>query len=108
MNITESDISAVNNVFHQPPVFANCAQSVAIMTGHDDWVKELAACGGGRAPGGLCGALHTALRIAPEDKRDDIIAAFKASVGATTCREIKSSTGTPCAVCVAVAKKLCD
>lgn len=76
------------------------------MTGHDELVTELAACGGGRAPGGLCGALHAALLFVPEAKREDVIAEFKKSAGATTCREIKSSTGTPCAKCVAIGKSL--
>lgn len=36
----------------------NCAQSVALGTGHPELEEELRSCGGGRAPEGFCGALH--------------------------------------------------
>lgn len=102
MQNEDIDTSRAAGVFHQPPFHANCAQSVAILAGREDLVGELAACGGGRAPGGLCGALHTALLLSPAEKRDEIIAEFRDGAGATTCREIKGTAKTPCEVCVAL------
>ena len=106
MEISEEDVKRADGVFHQPPTFPNCAQSVAILTGHPEQATDLAVCGGGRAPGGLCGALHAALLFTPAEKRDELIDAFRETVGATTCREIKGTTRTPCSVCVAAGAKL--
>ena len=47
-------------LFTAVPKLHNCAQAVADGMGRKDLVLELAACGGGRAPEGLCGALHSA------------------------------------------------
>ena len=84
----------------------NCAQAVAIGAGREDLLSELAACGGGRAPAGHCGALHAALRIAPSEKHDAILAQFQAEAGALTCREIKGTTHFPCVKCVELASRL--
>ena len=106
MEITSSDLDRAAAVFHQPPHHANCAQSVAILSGREDLVPGLAACGGGRAPEGLCGALHAALILSPAVKRDEIIAAFRSAAGATTCRELKGVVKTPCVNCVAIGAAL--
>ena len=47
-------------LFTAVPKMHNCAQAVAEGCGHPEMVAELASCGGGRAPEGLCGALHSA------------------------------------------------
>lgn len=106
MDIDDKMIKNAESVFHQPPYHANCAQSVAVMAGREDLVPELAVCGGGRAEGGLCGALHTALLLSPQEKRDEIIAEFTKTAGAATCREIKGNTKTSCLVCVALGDAL--
>lgn len=102
----EDFIPKAEAVFHQPPYSANCAQSVAIIAGREDLVSELAVCGGGRSPGGLCGALHALLTLAPKEKRDELIAAFQKEIGATTCREIKGEQKTSCLDCVATASAI--
>ena len=84
----------------------NCAQSVAAGAGHEELVPELASCGGGRAPEGLCGALHAALRLAPAYAHSEIKRQFEAGAGALTCRAIKGTAHTPCAKCVALAADL--
>lgn len=102
----EDFIAKAESVFHQPPHHANCAQSVALIAERDDLLSDMASCGGGRSPGGLCGALYAILALSPEDKRDELISAFQKDVGATTCREIKAAGKTPCLTCVATAAAL--
>ena len=84
----------------------NCAQAVAIGAGREDLLTEFSACGGGRAPGGYCGALHAALCIAPSEKHAAIIAQFQSEAGALTCREIKGTTHYPCTKCVELGTRL--
>jgi hypothetical protein len=67
-----------------------------------------AGCGGGKAPGGLCGALYAALALAPESEHENIKASFAEKAGALTCCEIKSTTLFPCAECVRVAAELTE
>ena len=95
-------------LFTAVPKLHNCAQAVMEgCGGKPEQVAEMAACGAGRAPGGLCGALHAALILRPE-AADEIKAAFQREVGALTCREIKTTVGTPCPVCVETAAKLVE
>ena len=57
-------------IFSEIPRKCNCAQAVAAGLERDDLLPELAACGGGKAPGGRCGALHAAMLIAGEGKAE--------------------------------------
>lgn len=93
-------------LFTAVPKKHNCAQAVMEGGGGSpEAVAQMAACGGGRAPGGLCGALHAALLLNP-DNAEAIKAAFAREVGALTCHDIKTKAGTPCPICVEVAAKL--
>lgn len=95
-------------LFTAVPKLHNCAQAVVEGGGGSpELIAEMAACGGGRAPEGLCGALHGALVLCP-DKAEAIKAAFAREVGALTCREIKSSAKTPCPLCVETAAKILE
>ncbi len=95
-------------LFTAVPKVHNCAQAVVDGCGGSaEQVAAMAACGGGRAPGGLCGALHGALVLCP-DVADAIKAGFLRDVGALTCRDIKTTAGTPCPICVEVAAKLVE
>ncbi|MBO5959262.1 MAG: hypothetical protein J6Q65_03980, partial [Lentisphaeria bacterium] len=67
----------------------------------------LSACGGGRAEGGRCGALHAALLLVPEEKRRELAERFRAEAGSELCREIKA-TGFPCVKCVEIAARLAE
>lgn len=96
-----------SELFAAVPKRHNCAQAVMAGCGAPDRVAEMAACGGGRAPGGLCGALHAAMLIRP-DRAEALRRAFGEAVGDVTCRGIKTGTGTPCAVCVATAERLLE
>ncbi len=86
----------------------NCAQSVALGAGRPILAEELRVCGGGRAPEGICGALHAALLLAPEESRGAIREAFRERAGALTCREIKGAAKTPCLACVELAAELLE
>lgn len=99
-------MSIAEEIFARVPKTHNCAQSVAAGCGHDELLEELKNCGGGRAPGGLCGALHAALRMLPEEKRAEAKAEFIRLIGAPDCRTIKTQCRTPCSRCVAVAAEL--
>lgn len=105
--MTMSDTKAIEDqalaTFRNPH---NCAQTVAAALGDKDQVPALAACGGGRAPDGRCGALHAALLHVPAGKRAAIEAAFVKTTGAATCREIKNEFRTPCETCVRTAAML--
>ena len=95
-------------LFTAVPKLHNCAQAVADGLGRGDLVPELAACGGGRAPEGLCGALHSALLLVKPENREAVKAEFAAAAGALTCSAIKGETKFPCAECVKVAAELVE
>lgn len=82
----------------------NCAQSVALGTGHPELEEELRSRGGGRAPEGFCGALHATLLLTPPERHDEVKKAFLKDAGALTCREIKGVAKTPCARCIEIAE----
>lgn len=95
-------------LFTAVPKLHNCAQAVVEgCGGTPEQVAEMAACGGGRAPEGLCGALHGALVLCPAHA-EAIKAAFAEKVGALTCRDIKATAKTPCPTCVEVAAQLAE
>lgn len=95
-------------LFTSIPKTHNCAQAVAGGCGESDLVADMAMCGGGKAPEGLCGALHAACIIASEEFRNDIIRDFQKVAGAITCRAIKSETGFPCPECVRLGAELAE
>ena len=101
-------MSTAEEIFAREPKTHNCAQSIAAGGGRDELVDELADCGGGRAPNGLCGALYAALRILPEEKRAEAKAEFIRRIGSSDCRTIKAEHGVPCSRCVAVAAALLE
>ena len=64
--------------------------------------------GGGRAPDGLCGALHAARTLCPE-KACDIEDIFKnGAKGCTRCKEIRPQAVIPCTRCVELAGEALD
>lgn len=99
-----------SETFHNPQYGHNCAQAVA-----NKWVEkypnkatvvsEMQANGGGRAEGGLCGALYAAMKACPE-KAEEIKAAFASRVGDVTCKEIKQNMKASCPLCVDIADEI--
>lgn len=92
----------------------NCAQSVAAAwhkktSLNIKLVDELAGCGHGKAPEGLCGALYATLCIADKHDAENIINQFRyVSGGHTTCKAIRSAGTLPCSQCVGVSAELLE
>lgn len=93
----------------------NCAQSVASAwhekTSRNAGLSDLlSGCGGGRAPEGVCGALHAAQVILGGEAASVIVADEfrKASGGYVRCRDIRSAGKLPCTGCVEVAAGLLE
>lgn len=90
----------------------NCAQSVlrAFQPQHgiaETEIHQARRLGGGRAEGGLCGALYAALRLAgPQADSQRLRADFVAAAGAEKCREIRRAARLSCAECVHLAASL--
>jgi hypothetical protein len=87
----------------------NCAQAVAAafqdLTGcAPEHISDHSKNGGGRAPGGICGALHAGLEVLREDaQREAVTVQFAEIVGSTLCREIRKAKQVTCADCVETA-----
>jgi hypothetical protein len=86
----------------------NCAQAVhrslnKFNRDQAHTICELAGAGGGRAPGGLCGALYAAKQVLPEDRKAELRAYFEKHAGAVHCREIRRASRMSCRECVAAA-----
>lgn len=92
----------------------NCAQSVAFAWGSKfaggRGAEELfAGCGGGRAPGGLCGAVFASCELAGTGAAEAIKQDFAEKTGGLlTCKEIRAAKVMPCSECVEVAAELLE
>ncbi|MDD3275208.1 MAG: C-GCAxxG-C-C family protein [Candidatus Omnitrophica bacterium] len=93
----------------------NCAQSVikaySDSLGFSLAPEAHASSGGGRAPGGYCGALYAALCVLEGEgsrKVSECEEFFKKRFGALTCKEIKSSGKAPCLDCVGKAAEFLE
>lgn len=98
--------------FHEQPFNLNCAQ--AILKGFqkefnikDQEIVEYQALGGGRAQGGLCGALFSAERLLLQVGKPGITEEFNAIVGKINCLDIKK-TKFPCKDCVRIVDELLE
>ena len=91
---------------------ANCAQAVAIAwqeaTGEvSKSAEQFKTCGGGRSPGGLCGALYALQQITGETADGPLSKKFtEAAGGNITCREIRGARCLSCTGCVETAAGL--
>ncbi len=97
-------------VFHRAPENLNCAQAVlaayqAVSGRPVAAVDAYRVFGGGRAPGGECGALYAACQAAPESA-EALRAGFAARAGSTLCRPLKRELRFPCPECVGLAAEL--
>lgn len=92
----------------------NCAQSVAFAwasknPGAENQVEAYAGCGAGRAPGGLCGALHASCELAGDGAAEDIRRGFAEKTGGhLMCKDIRAARALPCSECVAIAAELLE
>jgi hypothetical protein len=92
----------------------NCAQAVALAWKDkkdpgSTHAEAFVSAGRGRAPEGLCGALHAARELAGEPHKDQLTTLFKEKAsGYTACRDIRRNRVMPCADCVGLAAGLLD
>jgi hypothetical protein len=98
--------------FHTLPENLNCAQ--AILKGFqkdfnisNGEIEEYRAWGGGRAEGGVCGALFSAERILRQAGKESIIEEFRKETGSILCSDIKAKKFT-CLELVRMADELID
>jgi hypothetical protein len=98
--------------FRRPPEPLNCAQSVLYayqkVSGDTSIpIADMKRFGGGRAPDGLCGALHAACSVVPE-KSEQLKTSFAAVTGSMFCRELRKANEHPCEVCVTTSANLLE
>lgn len=99
MNVEEKALST----FRTEPWRHNCAQAVCAALGREDLLEAVSACGTGRAPDGVCGALYGALLCTPVQSREELKRRFVEKLGYSHCRELKKEGCVPCRDCVASA-----
>jgi hypothetical protein len=90
----------------------NCAMAVAAAwldahQGNPGEVEKFRTCGGGRAEGGLCGALYAAIQYRP-DKKDELIQEFRKRCNGILCSEIRPLQTLTCNDRVSIAAELLD
>lgn len=98
--------------FHAKPENLNCAQ--AILKGFqqefeisDTEIEEYRAWGGGRAKGGMCGALFAAERLLRQIGKQSVIEEFRKKAGSVLCSDIKEKQFT-CAEYVRIVDELVE
>jgi len=98
--------------FHVLPDNLNCAQ--AVLKGFqnefsisDAEIEEYRAWGGGRAEGGVCGAVFSAERILRQAGKESIIEEFRQMTGSFLCSDIKEKKFT-CLELVRMADELIE
>jgi hypothetical protein len=90
----------------------NCAQSVLrafqeIKNLSEEQIKAAKAYGGGRAPGGRCGALHAALELISDvEGKNRLAKSFSEEAGSEICKEIRKLRKVSCGQCVELATGL--
>lgn len=97
--------------FHRKPENYNCAQ--AVLKGwqeeyglSDTIIEEFRAWGGGRAAGGVCGALYAAeFLLQRSETAESVSPEFQEIAGSIRCLELKES-GFPCVEAVRLADRL--
>lgn len=102
MNAEEKALS----MFRTDPWRYNCAQAVCAAVGRADLLEAMSGCGVGKAPDGLCGALHGALQCVPQERRPEVLERFVEKLGYSHCRELKKEGHVSCRRCVAAAASL--
>ncbi len=92
----------------------NCAQSILKAYRHRKDITQheidaARALGGGRAPGGVCGALHAALLLLDGNAtKESVRVSFIERAGSEQCREIRAKKIITCGQCVELAAELLD
>jgi hypothetical protein len=85
----------------------NCAQAVLRAKQEEygisqEMIDDHVKYGGGRAEGGVCGALYAAKKLTPKPIEEK----FEEKAGSTKCREIKAQGKFSCVECVDLAGEI--
>lgn len=97
--------------YHGPERYG-CAQAILktfekTLNVTQEMIDSFKAFSGGRADGGLCGALYAAKVLVDDPEKADIIQAeFIKVAGSAKCKEIKKLKKIPCTECVTTAAEL--
>ncbi|WP_025842651.1 C-GCAxxG-C-C family (seleno)protein [Porphyromonas gingivicanis] len=102
--------------FHAGPNNWNCAQSIVKSfqaesnMSDEDIELTYRSKGGGRAEGGLCGAVYAAKQMLGEDSPEAqaLQEEFRQQWGALTCKELKAEKRVPCTDTVGLADQLLE
>jgi hypothetical protein len=92
----------------------NCAQSILKAFRHrknitQNEIDAARALGGGKAVGGVCGALHAAVLLQDDhEKKQSMRESFAERAGSELCREIRTKKIVTCTQCVELAAELLD
>jgi hypothetical protein len=106
---SDAAVSYALDRFRKPPQRLNCAQAVFAAFGdHGEGALErYSGLGGGRAEGGVCGALYAAKALVREPAAQARVErAFVAAAGSPSCRDIRALKQLSCHDCVATACRL--
>ena len=101
-------IDKATELFTAVPKKFNCAETIAEAFGHGELLSQMHFCGGGRAPEGICGALHAALLLIPAEDHAAVKQEFLERAGSLLCDELKNTCKTPCLACVRIAAALVE
>lgn len=98
--------------FHVLPENLNCAQAV-LKRFQEEFhisekeIEEYRAWGGGRAEGGVCGAIFSAEKLLRQTGKKSAIEEFRQMTGSVLCSDIKEKKFT-CAALVRIANELVE
>lgn len=113
MNANTENKQRASYYFHRKPEGWNCAQSLFKAFQEESSLTDaeieiqFRSKGGGRAEGGICGALYAAQNLAHNDEEKEYITReFEQRAGATTCRRLKGECHVPCIELVDLAQDL--
>lgn len=105
------EIALAVQLFHGKENY-NCAQAILkAFQNHNKLtepeIAEYKSAGGGRAEGGICGALYAAkLQLNSAEKKSALEKSFREEAKHIACKEIKANKTLSCVQCVETAAKL--
>ena len=99
--------------FHRKPDNFNCAQSLLKGFQHEfqvsnETVEAFRAFGGGRAEGGLCGALYAANYLMQKVGKEPLNESFAKRIAYERCKDIKENKRFSCEECVKIADEFVE
>ncbi len=112
--MTDNKSKRAVEYFHAAPNNWNCAQAIekhfqSLTLLSDEEIENSFRCkGGGRAEGGICGALYAAKRILSEQGKstEEFVEEFRTKMGGITCQVLKTELAIPCPQTVNTADEL--